>query len=74
MKKYSKRYYLSLPYKEKLEVLKNALRIDFSFYLVVCGYYLEASIGEGGLPNNTIEREFEKGLKRNYYFKKNINE
>ena len=74
MKKYSKRYYLSLPYKEKLDALKDALRIDFAFYLVVSSYYLGAPIGEGGLPNEIVEREFEKGLKRNHYFKKNINE
>ena len=67
-------YYLSLPYREKLKALKDALRIDFSYYLIVARYYLDASIGEGGLPTETIEREFEKGLKRNHYFKNNINE
>ena len=70
----TREYYLSLPYREKLKALKDALRIDFAFYLMVSSYYLEASIGDGGLPTETIEREFEKGLKRNHYFKNNINE
>ena len=72
--KHSKGYYLSLPYKEKLKALKDSLRIDFAFYLVVCGYYLDAGVHEGGLPTEIVEREFEKGLKRNHYFKTNINE
>jgi len=70
----TREHYLSLPYSEKLKALKDALRIDFAFYLMVSSYYLEASIGDGGLPTETIEREFEKGLKRNHYFKNNINE
>ena len=70
----TREHYLSLPYSEKLKALKDALRIDFAFYLMVSSYYLEASIGDGGLPTETIEREFEKGLKRTHYFKNNINE
>ena len=70
----TREYYLSLPYREKLKALKDALRIDFSYYLVLAKYYLDASVGQGGLPTETIEREFNKGLKRNHYFKNNINE
>ena len=74
IKKYSKSYYLSLPHKEKLQALNNAIRIDFAFYLIVSRYYLRASISDGGLPASTIEAEFAKGIKRNHYFKHNLNE
>ena len=74
MTKHSEKYFLSLPYSKKLKALKDALRIDFAYYLLVSSYYLNAGVEEGGLPAKVIEREFEKGLKRNYYFKKNINE
>lgn len=74
MIKHSRGYFLSLPYDEKLKALKDALRIDFSYYLLVSSYYLDAGVQDGGLPTEIIEREFEKGMKRNHYFKKNINE
>lgn len=70
----NKEYYLSLPYREKLKALRNAIRIDFQYYLVVASYYLDASIEQGGLPANIVNQEFKKGLKRNHYFKNNINE
>jgi hypothetical protein len=72
--KNSKSYYLSLPYDEKLKALKDALKTDFSFYLLVSKYYLSVGTEEGGLPTAIIEREFVKGMKRNHYFKKNIND
>ena len=74
MIKHSKSYYLSLPYNEKLKALKDSLRIDFTFYLLVSRYYLSVGTEEGGLPTSIIEREFIKGMKRNHYFKNNINE
>ena len=74
MIKHSKSYYLSLPYEEKLKTLKDALRIDFAYYLLVSGYYLSVGVSEGGLPPKIVEKEFEKGLKRNHYFNNNINE
>jgi hypothetical protein len=70
----NKEHFLSLPYKDKLKALRGAMRIDFQYYLTIASYYLEADIEKGGLPTETIEREFEKGLKRNHYFKKNIND
>ena len=72
--KNSKSYYLSLPYNEKLKALRDALRADFTFYLLVSRYYLSVSERDGGLPNEIVEREFVKGMKRNHYFKNNINE
>ena len=74
MIKHSKSYYLSLPYKEKLKALKDSLRLDFNYYLLVSRYYLSVGVSDGGLPPETIEREFFKGMKRNHYFKNNINE
>ena len=74
MNKYSKAYYLALPYRDKIKALQDALRIDFAYYLVVSSYYLDAGVGDGGLPTEIIEREFTKGMKRNHYFKTNIND
>tara|TARA_R110002051_G_scaffold1515_2_gene8378 strand:- start:1281 stop:1505 length:225 start_codon:yes stop_codon:yes gene_type:complete len=74
MIKHSKSYYLALPYEEKLKTLKDALRIDFTYYLLVSKYYLSVGVEQGGLPTKIVEKEFEKGLKRNHYFKNNINE
>ena len=74
MIKHSKSYFLSLPYDKKLKALKDSLRIDFSYYLIVSRYYLNANIEDGGLPNRLIEREFTRGMKRNHYFKRNIND
>ena len=74
MIKHSKSYYLSLSYDDKIKALKDSLRIDFSYYLLVSKYYLSVGTEEGGLPTATIEREFIKGMKRNHYFKNNINE
>jgi hypothetical protein len=70
----NREYYLSLPYSEKLKALRDAIKVDFQYYLILASYYLEATIEQGGLPTETIEKEFEKGLKRNHYFKNNINE
>jgi len=72
--KHSKRYYLSLSYDDKLKALKDSLRIDFGYYLIVSRYYLSVGVEDGGLPTATIEEEFIKGMKRNHYFKNNINE
>ena len=54
--------------------MRDAIKVDFQYYLILASYYLEATIEQGGLPTETIEKEFEKGLKRNHYFKNNINE
>ena len=72
--KHSKSYYLSLSYDDKLKALKDSLRIDFGYYLIVSRYYLSVGVEEGGLPTAIIEKEFIKGMKRNHYFKNNINE
>tara|TARA_R110002051_G_C8641997_1_gene486301 strand:+ start:220 stop:444 length:225 start_codon:yes stop_codon:yes gene_type:complete len=74
MIKHSKSYYLSLSYDDKIKALKDSLRIDFTFYLLVSRYYLSAGTEEGGLTPAIIEKEFIKGMKRNHYFKNNINE
>ena len=74
MIKHSKSYYLSLSYDDKIKSLKDSLRIDFTFYLLVSRYYLDAGVNDGGLPTETVEKEFIKGMKRNHYFKNNINE
>tara|TARA_R110002096_G_scaffold301212_1_gene496106 strand:- start:882 stop:1106 length:225 start_codon:yes stop_codon:yes gene_type:complete len=74
MIKHSKSYYLSLPYNERLDTLKDALRIDFAYYLIVSRYYLSVGVEEGGVPPRIVEKEFDRGLKRNHYFKNNINE
>tara|TARA_R110000824_G_scaffold228839_1_gene416566 strand:+ start:693 stop:917 length:225 start_codon:yes stop_codon:yes gene_type:complete len=74
MIKHSKSYYLSLSYDNKIKALKDSLRIDFGYYLIVSRYYLSVGVGEGGLTPEIIEKEFEKGIKRNYFFKNNINE
>ena len=74
MIKHSKSYYLSLSYDDKIKALKDSLRVDFTFYLLVSRYYLSVGTEEGGLPTEIIEREFIKGMKRNHYFKNNINE
>tara|TARA_R110000744_G_scaffold58525_1_gene122164 strand:- start:186 stop:404 length:219 start_codon:yes stop_codon:yes gene_type:complete len=71
--KHSKSHYLSLSYDDKLKALKDSLRIDFGYYLIV-SRYLSSSEEDGGLPKLIIEREFIKGMKRNHYFKNNINE
>jgi len=74
MIKHSKSYYLSLTYDDKINALKDSLRIDFAYYLIVSKYYLSVGVSEGGLPPKIVEKEFEKGIKRNHYFKHNINE
>ena len=63
-----------MPYEDKLKALKDSLRIDFGYYLIVSGYYLSAEVEEGGLPTAIIEKEFIKGMKRNHYFKNKIND
>tara|TARA_R100001244_G_C5121256_1_gene123553 strand:- start:151 stop:375 length:225 start_codon:yes stop_codon:yes gene_type:complete len=66
----TKEHYLTLPYKEKLKALRRALRVDIQSFMVVSKYYLDASIENGGLPTETIDKEFKKGLRQKHYFNK----
>ena len=72
--KHTKKYYLSLPYPEKLKALRTALDINIHLFLIVARYYGEASVENGGLTVRTIDKEFAKGLKRKHYFKSNLND
>ena len=68
--KYSKKYYLSLPYEDKIK--------DFTSYMIVAGYYMYSSLEKGGLPPAVINKEFELSVKRKHFWekqnKKKINE
>ena len=66
----TKEYYLSLPYEEKLKKLRETLNADITSYFVIAKYYLDAPIRLGGLPTNTIHKEFVRTLKQQHYFKK----
>jgi hypothetical protein len=76
--KYSKKYYLSLPYEDKIKKLKELVEKDFTSYMIVAGYYMYSSLEKGGLPPAVINKEFELSVKRKHFWekqnKKKINE
>tara|TARA_R100000963_G_C4643605_1_gene107390 strand:+ start:2381 stop:2617 length:237 start_codon:yes stop_codon:yes gene_type:complete len=67
----NKKHYLSLPYKEKIEKLKELFEKDFAAYIIVSRYYMKATKEEGGLPTSVINKEFELGVLRKHYWMKN---
>ena len=71
--KYSKKYYLSLPYDDKIKALKDLVEKDFNSYMIVAGYYMYSSIDKGGLPPAVINKEFELSVKRKHFWAKKEN-
>ncbi len=66
----TREYYLKLPYEEKLKALRESLKVDIQTFMAISKYYLDASIEQGGLPTETIDRAFRMGLKQKHYFSK----
>ena len=58
--KYSKKYYLSLPYKEKINLLQRLVDVgDFNSYSVIADY--------GGIEPSLLNKEFERSMKRKHF-------
>jgi|TARA_R100000084_G_scaffold105410_1_gene62820 hypothetical protein len=68
--KLNKRYFLSLPTKEKLKMLDSLLKNDFHSYMIVARYFLDTPIYKGGLSTGLLNQELDKSLKRHYFIKK----
>lgn len=61
---------LNKSYKEKLKLLKNLLKDDFSTFLFVSNMYLT----DKSVSVKDYNKIFEGGLKRNYKFNKQQND
>ena len=70
MMKLNKRYFLSLPTKEKLKMLDSLLNNDFHSYMLLAKLYLDAPVSNGGMETEVIDREFKRSLKRKHYMEK----
>lgn len=58
--KYNKKYYLSLPYKEKISLLQRLVDLgDFNSYYVIADY--------SGIEAYLLNKEFERSIKRKYF-------
>tara|TARA_R110002167_G_scaffold73711_2_gene206458 strand:+ start:2504 stop:2725 length:222 start_codon:yes stop_codon:yes gene_type:complete len=58
--KYNKKYYLSLPYKEKINLLQRLVDVgDFNSYSVIAAY--------GGIEPSLLNKEFERSMKRKHF-------
>ena len=66
----NREYYLTLPYQEKLKALRSAARADVQAFFIIARYYLDSSIEDGGLPSQTITREFKRGLNQKHFINK----
>jgi|TARA_R110000737_G_scaffold331949_1_gene348571 hypothetical protein len=68
IKAMNKKYYLSLPYDDKIKKLKELLDKDFASYIIVSRYYIDSDIDKGGLSASLINTEFELEVKRKHYW------
>lgn len=58
--KYNKKYYLSLPYKEKIRLLQRLVDLgDFNSYYVIADY--------SGIEPYLLNKEFERSIKRKHF-------
>jgi hypothetical protein len=69
MMKINKKELLSLSTKEKLKILDRLVNKDFNSYVMLANIFAEAKTDEGGLSSRVLERELNRSIKRNYYFK-----
>lgn len=68
--KLNKRYFLSLPTKEKLKMLDSLLKNDFHSYMLLAKCFADAPVYKGGLSAGLLSQELDKSLKRHYFIKK----